>query len=144
MIRVLSIVAALAVGTTVVHAESAAIDQRQQAMKSFAGAAKAPGAVLKGEATFDLDEVHKSLAVYQEQAAKVKDLWPDDSKAGETSALPAVWEDKSEFLARFDKLAADAKAAAASITDEATFKTEWPKVMSNCGGCHKQYRKPQQ
>ncbi len=26
--------------------------------------------------------------------------------------------------------------------DEATFKAEWPKVVSNCGGCHKEYRKP--
>lgn len=144
MIRVLSIVAALAVGATVVHAESAAIDQRQQVMKTFAGAAKEPGAVLKGEAKFDLDKVHSSLATYQEQAAKLRTLWPDDSKAGETNALPAVWEDRSAFLARFDKLAEDAKAAAASIKDEATFKAEWPKVMSNCGGCHKQYRKAQQ
>lgn len=143
MIRVLSVVAALAAGATLAYAESAAIDQRQQAMKSFAGAAKAPGAVLKGEAKFDLDEVHKSLAVYQEQAAKLRDLWPDDSQAGETYALPAVWENRSEFLARFDKLAADAQAAAASITDEATFRAEWPKVMSNCGACHKEYRKPQ-
>jgi len=142
MIRVLSIAAALAVGATAVFAESASIDQRQQAMKSIAGAAKAPGAALKGEAKFDLDEVHKSLTVYQEQAAKLKDLWPDDSQTGETYALPAIWENKSEFLARFEKLAADAEAAAASITDEATFRAEWPKVMSNCGGCHKQYRKP--
>lgn len=141
MIRVLSIAAALAVGTSVVYAESAAIDQRQQVMKSLASAAKTPGAVLKGEAKFDLDEVHKSLAVYQEEVAKLRDLWPDDSKAGETSALPAVWENKSEFLARFDKLAADAKTAAESITDETTFRAEWPKVVSNCGGCHKQYRK---
>lgn len=143
MIRVFSIVAALAVGATVVYAESATIGQRQQAMKAMASAAKEPGAAIKGEAKFDLAKVHSSLSVYQEQAAKLKDLWSDDSKDGDTEALPAVWEKKDEFLARFDKLAADAKAAAAAIKDEVTFKAEWPKVMSNCGGCHKQYRKPQ-
>lgn len=145
MIRVLSVVAVLAVGATAVYAQSPAIGQRQAAMKAFASAAKEPGAVLKGEAAFDLAKVHSSLAVYQAEAAKLKTLFPDDSKSGgETAALPAIWEKKSEFLARLDKLSGDAKAAAASIKDEATFKSEWPKVMSNCGGCHKEFRKAQQ
>ncbi len=26
--------------------------------------------------------------------------------------------------------------------NEASFKAEWGKVVSNCGGCHKAYRKP--
>ena len=49
---------------------------------------------------------------------------------------------KADLLARFDKMGADAKAAGATIKDEASFKAEWPKVASNCGGCHKEYRKP--
>ena len=59
----------------------------------------------------------------------------------ETKALPVVWQKKSDFLPRFDKLAADCKAAEAAIKDEASFKTEWPKVTGNCGGCHKEFRK---
>jgi len=145
MVRGISLVAAILVGATAVYAQSAAISARQEAMKAIAGAAKGPGAVMKGEAEFDLAKVHSSLAVYQEQAAKLKDLWPSDSKSGgDTAALPAVWEKKDDFLARFDKFVADAKTAAANIKDEASFKAEWPKVMSNCGGCHKEYRKPQQ
>ena len=143
MIRGLSILAMIAIGATAVHAQSAAISQRQQAMKAIAGAAKEPGAVMKGEAKFDLAKVHSSLAVYQTQAAKLKDLWPEDSKSGgDTNALPVIWERRNEFISRFDKLAADATAAAKNIKDEASFKAEWPKVMSNCGGCHKEYRKP--
>jgi cytochrome c556 len=145
MIRIFSVVAVIAVGATAVFAQSAAISQRKEAMKAQAAAAKEPGAMMKGEAKFDLAKVHNSLAVYQEQAAKAKNLWPDDSKTGgETEALPVIWEKKSDFLGRFDKFAADAKAAAAAIKDEASFKAEWPKVMSNCGGCHKEYRKPKQ
>lgn len=145
MMRILSLAAAVAVGATIVTAVNAQTDvigQRQQAMKAIAGAAKEPGAVLKGQAKFDLDKVHQSLAVYQEQAEKLRGLWPEGSNNGDTAALPIVWEKHDEFLAKFDKLAADAKAAASSIKDEASFKAEWPKVMSNCGGCHKQYRKP--
>ncbi len=143
MIRALSVVAAIAISATAVYAQNAAIDQRQAAMKAIAAAAKEPGAVMKGEAKFDLQKIHGSLAVYEEQATKLKSLWPDDSNSGATYALPSVWTKKDEFIARFDKMAADAKAAAASIKDEASFKAEWPKVMSSCGGCHREYRKPQ-
>jgi len=143
MVRGISFVAAILVGATAVYAQSAAISARQEAMKAIAGAAKEPGAVMKGEAKFDLAKVHNALAIYEEQAKKLKTLWPDNSKSGgDTAALPAVWEKKSDFLARLDKLAADSKAATASIKDDTSFKAEWPKVMSNCGGCHKEYRKP--
>jgi secreted PhoX family phosphatase len=64
------------------------------------------------------------------------------SETGDTNALPAAFDNKADVMARLDKLAADAKAAGAAIKDEASFKAEWPKVVSNCGGCHKEYRKP--
>lgn len=142
MIRGLSIAALIAIGATAVHAQSAAISQRQEAMKAIASAAKEPGAVLKGEAKFDLAKIHSTLELYQAQANKLKELWPEESKSGDTAALPAIWERRNDFIARFDKLAADAKFAAEKITDEASFKAEWPKVMSNCSGCHREYRKP--
>jgi cytochrome c556 len=143
MLRVMAATAAIAIGTTVVLAQNAAvIDQRKQAMKAFGGAAKDPGAMAKGEAPFDLPKVQASLKTIQETAVKAKGLFPDDSKTGETDVLPAAFEKKADLLARFDKIGADAKAAAAAIKDEASFKASWPKVVTNCGGCHKEYRKP--
>jgi cytochrome c556 len=141
MKRSLSIALLVAVGATAVFAQSAAITQRREAMKAIAGAAKEPGGMAKGEVSFDLAKVHAFLKVCQEQSPKVKGLFPDDSKDGDTKALPVVWEKKSDFLSRFDKLAADCKAAENAIKDEASFKSEWPKVTGNCGGCHKEYRK---
>ena len=76
-------------------------------------------------------------------AQKATGLFPDDSKTGgETTVLPVIWEKKAEFTAALAKFDTDAAAAATAIKDEATFKTEWPKVMANCGGCHKTYRVP--
>jgi cytochrome c556 len=49
-------------------------------------------------------------------------------------------DNKADLSARFDQLAADARAAAGAIKDEASFLAEWPKVASNCGGCHEKYR----
>jgi cytochrome c556 len=141
MKRSLSIALLLAVGATAVYAQSAAISQRRDAMKAIAGALKEPGGMAKGEVAFDLAKVHAFLKVCQEQSAKVKGLFPDDSKEGETKALPVVWEKKADFMERFDKLGAACKAAEGAIKDEATFKAEFPKVTGNCGGCHKEYRK---
>jgi cytochrome c556 len=143
MLRIVAVTAALAVGATAVWAQNAAgIAARKDAMKAFGGAFKDPGAMAKGEAPFDSGKVQASLKTIQETAAKAKGLFGDDTKTGETDALPVAFEKKADLLARFDKLAADAKAAAGAIKDEATFKAEWPKIGANCGGCHKEYRKP--
>jgi cytochrome c556 len=145
MLRVVAVLAALAVGATAVWAQNAAgIAARKEAMKAFGGAAKGPGAMNKGDAPFELPKVQASLKTIEETAAKAKGLFGDDTKTGETDALPAAFEKKPDLLARFDKIGADAKAAAGNIKDEATFKAEWPKVVGNCGGCHKEYRKPKQ
>lgn len=131
----------LSLGASFAFADSAAITQRQAILKTFGDAAKEPAAMLKGEAAFDLAKVQHLLHVLQEGAPKLKPLFPADSKSGnDTKALPAVWDKPEEFVARFDKLAADAKAAEALIKDEASFKSELPKVFGNCGGCHRSYR----
>lgn len=145
MYRVIAGLAALAIGATIVYAQNAdAIAARKAAMKEYGAAAKAPGGMVKGDVPFNLTAVQDSLLKIQATSAKGKQVFPDDSKNGETDALPAAFENKADLFAKFDKLAADAKAAAGAIKDEASFKSEWPKVVGNCGGCHKAYRKPKQ
>jgi cytochrome c556 len=118
-----------------------AIKERQKLMKANAEATKAPTAMMKGEAPFDLAKVKTSLKTFQDNAMKLKTLWPADSKAGgDTKALPVIWTKTKDYLDWFDGFAKDSKAAAAAIKDEASFKTEWPKVVNYCGGCHKDYR----
>jgi cytochrome c556 len=145
MLRVIAVVAAVAVGATAVWAQNAAgIAARKEAMKAFGGAAKGPGGMAKGDAAFDLSTVQASLKTIEDTAGKAKGLFGDDTKTGETDTLPAAFENRADLLAKFDKISADAKAAAGAVKDEASFKAEWPKVVSNCGGCHKAYRKPKQ
>ena len=142
MLRVLAALAALAVGASAVLAQNAqVIAQRKEAMKALGSAAKGPGSMAKGDAPFNAETVKASLQTVVDTAGKVKNLFPDDSQTGDTDALPVAFEKKADVMARFDKLSADAKAAAAAITDEASFKAQWPKVVANCGGCHKEYRK---
>ncbi len=143
MIRVLSILAAVAVSATAVYAQSAAIGQRQEILKSWGAAMKEPGGMMKGTTPFDLAKVQASLKTIADGAPKLATLFPDDSKTGgNTEALPVIWEKKAEFTAIYAKMEADAKAASVAIKDEATFKTEWPKIGANCGTCHKTFRQP--
>ena len=75
-------------------------------------------------------------------------MFPADSQseAGSPSAdnfspSPKVWEDMADLKARFAKLAADAKAADASVKDVDTLKAAMGNIGKNdCGACHQIYR----
>jgi cytochrome c556 len=144
MLRIFAAVAAVAIGATIVQAQNLdVIKMRKETMKGVGGGAGVGAKMMKGEEPFDLAKVQAALKTYADNTDKFKGMFPDDSKTGgETTALPKIWEAKADFAARADKLVADAKAASTAIKDEASFKTEWPKVMGNCGGCHKEYRTP--
>lgn len=139
MLRIVAAVAALAIGATAVYAQNLdAIKQRRDAMKNIAKAGTPPFQMMKGQAPFELAKVQAGLKAYQDEGAKLKTLFPADSKTGgDTDASPKIWQAKSEFDAAIDTFIATAKAAAGSIKDEATFKADYPKVAASCGGCHK-------
>jgi cytochrome c556 len=144
MLRVVAGAVLLTLGASAVLAQNTAvIKERKDLMKANAEATKAPTAMMKGEAPFDLTKVKASLKTFQTNSTKLKALWPADSKSGgDTRALPAIWTNVKDYLDWFDGFANDAKAAEASIKDEASFKTEWPKVVDYCGSCHKDFRAP--
>jgi cytochrome c556 len=140
MKRTLIVLSTLALGVTAVPADSDAIAKRQALMKANGKATGPIVAIMKG-GPFDLAAVQAALKAYADAGQKGPALFPDDSKTGgDTEALPAIWENKKDFDARFAKLAADANDALTSIKDEATFKTIMPNVLKNCGGCHENYR----
>ena len=139
MLRLAAAVAALSLGATVVYAQNLdVIKQRRDAMGAIGVAAGANFRMMKGAQPFDLATVQTGLKTYEASALKLKGLFPDDSKTGGgTDASPKIWAQKAEFDAAVDTFVGVVKAAAAAITDEATLKTEYPKVGAACGGCHK-------
>ncbi|MDB5643295.1 MAG: cytochrome c prime [Hyphomicrobiales bacterium] len=144
MIRGILVAGALVAGLSTVSAvmaQSDPITERQQAMKGLSQAARAPGAMLKGEAPFDLATVQTTLKTFADTAKAGPALFPDNSKTGhDTAALPAVWTNKADFNMQFAKFGEAAVAAQASIKDEASFKANFPNVLKTCGGCHETYR----
>ena len=144
MRRFVPAVALLVLGASAAFAQNLkVIEEREEHFEAMGKAAKEPNAMFKGEADFDLAKIQAALKTFQEKAALLPTLFPDDSKTGgDTEALPVIWDEKAEFEGRFPKLADAAKAAEAKITDEESFPDAWKEVMGNCSSCHKKFRKP--
>jgi len=141
MTRIVLAVFAAVLGITAVAAQSDPIAARKAMMKANGASAGQGAKFMKGEEPFDLAKAQAILAAYQKASAEFGKLFPDNSKSGDTAALPAVWENKADFNAKLAKFGADAKDAAAKVKDEASFKAVFPEVQKNCGGCHQTYRK---
>jgi len=130
-----------AIAATAVVAQSDVIKQRQTLLKEFGTVTKPVGGMLRGGTPFDLATVQAALDTYAKNAKELPNLFPAGSDTGDTDALPAVWTKNAEFKALFAKFASDATAARAAITDEASFKANFPGVIKNCGTCHDTFRK---
>ena len=142
MKRFCGAVIALVVLTSVGAAQNTdVIAARQTVYKGFGSATKPIGAMLKGDTPFDEAVVKTALTTYAEGTGKLANLFPDDSKTGhDTEALPAIWSSKTDFDGRLTKLGADSQAALTAITDKASFTATMPKIIGQCGACHKEYR----
>ena len=142
MIRTALAVAVLAFAATALVAQSDPIAARKALMKANGDQNRVATEMLEGKRPFNLDEAKKVLATFAETGEKAPALFPDDSKTGgDTAALPAVWENKTDFQARLVKFAQDSKAAGDATKDLDSFKVQITEVRKNCGGCHQTYRK---
>jgi cytochrome c556 len=143
MIRSFGAVVALfaTLGAGVAFAQGDVIAQRKALMKAVGDGNRGPAAILRGEQPFSLAVVQAALKNIETAGRESLKLYPDNSRTGgDTAALPKIWETKADFDAKLLKLEADAKAAMVKITDEASFKSEFPALLKNCAACHTDYR----
>ena len=129
----------ISLGATLVSAQNLdVIKQRRETMRAVAAASAPNFKMMKGDLPFDLKAAQTNLQTMQEQLAKFKDLFPDNSKTGgDTDASPKIWTARNDFNTALEKMLAEVKNAAAAIKDEASLKTEYMKVAQACGTCHK-------
>jgi cytochrome c556 len=94
----IAVVAVTAIGASAVLAQQDPIAARKALMKANGQSAGALAKMVKGEAPFDADAAKKSFATFEDAAAKMPNLFPDNSKTGgETAAAPKIWEDTADF-----------------------------------------------
>ena len=142
MFRTVFAVAVIALSAGAAIAQQDPIAARRALMKANGDQAKIGASMMKGETPFDLDKARKVFAAFEETAAKVPSLFPENSKTGgDTAADPKIWENMDDVKIRFAKFGADAKDALAKVTDLDSFKAAFGAIGKNdCGGCHEKYR----
>lgn len=141
IIRIALAAVVAAVASTAVIAQSDPIAARKGLMKGIGGANGAITQMLDGKVPFEAAKAKAALMTISDNAGKFGPLFPANSKDGDTAALPAIWENRSDFDAKIAKMSADAKAAADKVTDLDSLKAGIGAVRQNCGGCHNVYRK---
>jgi len=140
--------AAVVLSVGVAIAQQDVIKERKTLMKENGDTAKLAADIIKGAKPFDMAAVHKIFTEFQDVAAKMPSLFPDSSKsevgspsADDFSPTAKVWDDMADFKARFERFAADAKEADATVKDLDGFKAAMAKIgKTDCGGCHQIYR----
>src|SRR6516225_11972247 len=116
MIRTVFAIITIILGLSVAVAQEDVIKQRKKLVKANGDQAKIGADMVKGEKPFNLEAAHKIFAAFQDAAAKMPNLFPDNSKPAANStddfnAGPKVWENMTDFKDRFAKFGQDAKSA---------------------------------
>src|SRR3954471_5856619 len=122
MKRIVLAVAVVAFGVTAVVAQSDPLAARKALMKENGRQSGIAREMIEGKQPFDMAKAKAVLATFAAAHDKGKNLWPDNSKSGDTASLPAVWENKADFEAKLAKLSSDSKAAEPKVKDLDTFK----------------------
>jgi cytochrome c556 len=143
MIRaVLAVAAIAAIGITAAVGQDV-IAERQALMKKSGQQARLGTQMVRGEAPFELAKAQGIFDVYISKAEQLERLFPASSKTGgETKALPAIWDNPTEWKAAIERFGTDAKKAKADTKDLESFKVAFAAAAKNCGGCHEKFRKP--
>src|SRR5687767_7845629 len=100
MIRMICVAVGLAIGGTAVVAQTDAISVRKGLMKKNSQHTKAVNGMIKGEQPYDQNAVNAAFTQWGETAAALPKAFPDDSKSGDTRALPKIWTDRAGFDAQ--------------------------------------------
>lgn len=125
---------------TAAFAQSDPIAARKALMKAQDDQARIAVRMMRGDVPYDpakADAVFKSFA---DTTEKFGTLFPDNSKAGDTKAAPAIWTDRAGFNAAVAKFTKDVNDNRAKTKTLDEFKVAIGAVGSNCNSCHDKYR----
>lgn len=149
MIVKATLLAGLVAGISGVAWAQGAADAVAQRQAGFKAIGAATGEVKKVmDAGGDLTSVAAKAAEISAFAKRIPALFPVGSGAesgAKTRALPAIWENKSDFDANAGMLgtAADKLEMALKANDKTATAAAFTAMTGQCGACHRPYRAPQ-
>ena len=100
------------------------------------------GDMLKGKVPFDAKRFEKRANAAATLSALPWEAFTNDSQKGDTSALPAVWNDRATFDKKAAKFAeyAQALATAAKSGDKKEIAPAFRNWAKGCKDCHKSFK----
>ncbi|MCC7427927.1 MAG: cytochrome c [Alphaproteobacteria bacterium] len=132
--------------TTAAFAQADVVTERRNVMRAKLAEFRAVRDVLAGSgAVNDLAARGNRLA---ELGERLPGLVPEGtavgSRAGETRAMPAIWQNMADFRAQSASFSAASRALAqaASGGDRAASQAAFNRVSATCDSCHNAYRQP--
>lgn len=103
------------------------------------------GAMAKNRMPYDTDVMMTNAIRLEQLALMLPDYFEIDTSSFDvaTEALPVIWTDKDDFLAKTNDLASAAKAlqVVAQSADASQYRQAIGKVGATCKGCHDNYKK---
>jgi len=135
----------LAIGTGAVFAQfqnaEKAVDYRESVFTVMGTHFGRIGAVVKGEAPFNKDEVAKNAAIVAMMSTLPWQAFGPGTEGGK--AKPEVWSDNAKFKAASEKMqlaVADLNKVAQS-GDQENIKKAFGAAGATCKGCHDDFKK---
>ena len=118
-----------------------AIKYRQNVFNVMANSFGKIGAVVKGEAPFNKDEVSKNAAVVAMLSTLPWQAFGPGAEGG--NALPGVWSDNAKFKSAGEKMqvAVANLNTAAQSGDQEAIKKAFGAASATCKGCHDDFKK---
>ena len=132
--------ATLCASVTLAHSavQNEAVKARMAVMEDTKNAMGVIGGMAKGAIAFDAAKAEEAKAALIAAAADVPAKFEAQETDPESEALPAIWENWDDFVAK-----ADAMKAAAEAMDTASLdglRAGIGGIGQTCGACHKSYR----
>jgi cytochrome c556 len=138
----LAVLGAIGLGTGAAVAQDGVYKERETLMKGFGQRMN----VIKGVVAENKGTLPEAATAAQEiagSAEKIPAVFPDGTNAGESEALPVIWQQWGEFEGKartMEELAAQLATAAGSGDQAATLAAFANLGRNGCGGCHETFR----
>ncbi|MEO7744120.1 MAG: cytochrome c [Usitatibacter sp.] len=98
-------------------------------------------AMAEGKKPFNKDEAARNADLVAALSDYMKGFFGEGTDKGETKAKPEIWQTRSDFDAKMDKMISEArKLPAAARADLPALKTAVTDAGAACKACHDDYR----
>jgi cytochrome c556 len=137
-------VAALAAATANVAAQQLKpedqIKQRQAAYRVLGYNFGSLSAMAQDKKPYNKDEAMRNATLAAALADYPRNFFGDGTDKGETKAKPEIWQKRSDFDGKMDKMITAVKALPQAAGDPATLKKAVADAGGACKACHDDYR----